>query len=243
MTVLIIEDEIPAGKRLEKLLTQNGFTVLTILVSIKNAIKWFSQNSMPDIIFMDIKLRDGNSFLLFEKVNISSKIVFTTAYDEFALKAFDYYSVDYLLKPIDEKKLKKMTLKLNMFKEGQLHCDLKFLKENAEKNFKSSFLIAIGNSLKKIETDEITSLFSENNSTYLTTKQNRIYPINNSLDKLEQQLDDKHFFRISRKFIVHKKYIFEISNKNHLTIQITNTSENLKVSRLKTKLFLEWYEK
>lgn len=106
MTALIIEDEIPAGKHLEKLLIKNDFTVLTILVSIKNAVKWFAENSQPDIVFMDIKLRDGNSFQIIDKVQILSKIVFTTAYDEFALKAFDYNAVDYLLKPIDEKNSK-----------------------------------------------------------------------------------------------------------------------------------------
>ena len=107
MTALIIEDEIPAGKRLEKLLIQKGFTVLSIVVSVKNAVKWFQQNSQPEFIFIDIKLRDGNSFEILDKEEVHSKIIFTTAYDEFALKAFDYNAIDYLLKPIDEKKLDK----------------------------------------------------------------------------------------------------------------------------------------
>src|SRR4030095_3090779 len=101
MTALIIEDEIPGAKRLEKLLINKGFIVFTILHTVKNAIEWLKSNNHPDLIFMDIKLRDDLCFKIFEEVEITSKIVFTTAFDEFALKAFEYNSLDYLLKPID----------------------------------------------------------------------------------------------------------------------------------------------
>ena len=99
MTAVIIEDEIPGAKRLEKLLLKKDFVVLIILTSVSSALHWFENNSHPDLVFMDIKLRDGNCFRILDKIQIQSKIVFTTAYDEFALKAFNYNAIDYLLKP------------------------------------------------------------------------------------------------------------------------------------------------
>lgn len=243
MTAIIIEDEIPAGKRLEKLLIQNGFTVLTIIVSIKNAMKWFSENNMPDYVFADVKLRDGNSFQLFEKVTITSKIVFTTAYDEFALKAFDCNAIDYLLKPIDEKKLCRLISKITNLKDDSSRINSSILKESFQEKHKSSFLISIGNSLKKIENHEIMFFFSEDNSTFLKTNGKRIFPMNISLEKLEQILNPNLFFRISRKHLINRNHIDKIHTKNQLYISLQNHEENLKVSRLKMKLFLEWYEK
>lgn len=239
MTALIIEDEIPAGKRLEKLLNQKGFTVLTILVSVKNALLWFQKNSQPEFVFIDIKLRDGFSFQLLEKVEITSKIIFTTAYDEFAFKAFEHNAIDYLLKPIDEKKLDKMIAKLNQFQGNQ---EFK-LKDFTEIKYKNSFLIPIGNSLKKIEIQEITSFFSEDNASFLTTNQGRIFPINYSLEKLEQEMNPDVFFRISRKYLINKNFISKVYTQNQLCLSTENGEDDLKVSRLRTKLFLEWYAK
>ena len=239
MTALIIEDEIPAGKRLEKLLVQKGFTVLSIVVSVKNAVKWFQQNSQPEFVFIDIKLRDGNSFEILEKVEVHSKIIFTTAYDEFALKAFDYNAIDYLLKPIDEKKLDKMIFKLNSLSDFIPKNDF----QSSTENFKSSFLIAVGNSLKKIETHEIQFFFSENNATFISTNNGRFFPVNTSLEKLEQDLDATTFFRISRKHIINRNYITTIYSKNQIYVSIEKNEIDLKVSRLKSKLFIKWYKK
>lgn len=239
MTALIIEDEIPAGKRLEKLLNQKGFTVLTILVSVKKAFKWLQENNHPEFVFIDIKLRDGNSFQLLEKVQITSKIIFTTAYDEFALKAFEYNAIDYLLKPIDEKKLDKLIGKLNQF---QVNQEFK-LKDFTEIKYKNSFLIPIGNLLKKIEIQEIIIFFSEENASFLTTNQGRFFPINYSLEKLEQELNPDIFFRISRKYLINKNFITKVYTQNQLCLSIENGKEDLKVSRLRMKLFLEWYGK
>lgn len=239
MTALIIEDEIPAGKLLEKLLTQKGFTILTILVSVKNALKWFQENNQPEFVFIDIKLRDGTSFKLLEKVKITSKIIFTTAYDEFAFKAFEHNAIDYLLKPIDEKKLDKMIFKLNQFQGNQEFKP----KDFTEIKYKNSFLIPIGNLLKKIETHEIITFFSNDNVSFLSTNQGRIFPVNYSLEKLEQEINPDFFFRISRKYLINKKFISKVSSKNQISISLENHVEELKVSRLRSKNFLEWYEK
>lgn len=245
MTAVIIEDEIPAGKRLEKLLMNKDFTVLAILTSVVSALKWFEENNHPDLVLMDIKLRDGNCFRIFDKIQIKSKIVFTTAYDEFALKAFNYNAIDYLLKPIDESKLAKMISKYDAFKTGfENTLNWTALEENIENKIKTSFLVSSGNHIKKIETDEVICFFSDTNSTFILTNQNRQFTINNSLDKLEQQLQSKSFFRINRKHIVNKKYISGLNSDTQIKILIPEAKDfEFMVSRLRTKSFLEWYKK
>lgn len=240
MTALIIEDEIPAGKRLEKLLLENGFVVLTQLHSVKSALIWFKENTMPDYIFMDIELADGKCFELFEKIKIESKVIFTTAYDEYALKAFDYNAIDYLLKPIDEGKLKKMLSKVDTFKESFL-TDLELVKNNLSNTYKKSFLVATSKEIKKITTAEIIGFVSENNATYLITDKNFQAPVHSSLEKLEMELDGKQFFRINRKCIVNKQFISEINYQNEVVINSLSLIP-LKISRLKMKPFKEWLE-
>ncbi len=171
MTVVIIEDEIPAGKRLEKLLLNKSFTVLAIVPSVVNAIKWFEENNHPDLVLMDIKLRDGNCFRIMDKIQIKSKIVFTTAYDEFALKAFNYNAIAYLLKPIDESKLDNMISKYDTLKNSfETILNWTALEENIENKFKSTFLVSSGNHIKKIEIDEVICFFSNTNATFILTQ-------------------------------------------------------------------------
>ncbi len=245
MTAIIIEDEIPGAKRLEKLLTEKKFTVLTILTSVENSLKWLESNHHPDLVFMDIKLRDGNCFRILDKIQINSKIVFTTAFDEFALKAFNYNAIDYLLKPIDERKLDKMISKYATFQTGfQNGLSWKALEENIENKFKNSFLVAAGNGIKKIETEEIICFFSDANSSFILTNENRQFVINSSLDSLELQLHPNFFFRISRKHIMNKKYISGWSNDGQIMLVIPEAKDlEFIVSRLRTKSFLEWYKK
>ena len=150
MTAIIIEDEIPAGKRLERLLSNYDFHVLIVLKSVKNAIKWFNQNSHPDIVFMDIKLGDGNCFEILDRIKIDSKIVFTTAFDEYALNAFDYNnSIDYLLKPIDESKLNRLLDKIETLKSG-FQNEISWSSFN-ESTFTNSYLVVSGTHLKKFQ--------------------------------------------------------------------------------------------
>lgn len=242
MTTLIIEDEIPAARRLEQLLNKNGFVVLTILYSVKNAVKWFKNNHHPDLIFMDIKLRDNLCFKIFEEVEITSKIVFTTAFDEFALKAFEYNSLDYLLKPIDEKKLDKLISKLSVFKLNTHNNEnLKNIRLQTYPDFKSSFLVSIGTTIRKLETGEIICFFSENNSTFMISNQNRQFPIDSSLEKLEKELSPNQFFRISRKLIINKSYILSVK-REIIETDYPIDGLDLKISRLKLKKFIHWYK-
>ena len=239
MTALIIEDEIPAGKRLEKLLLKNDFIVLQQIHSVKQALNWFKENTMPDYVFMDIELADGTCFELFEKVKIESKVIFTTAYHEYALKAFDYNAIDYLLKPIDELKLKKMLLKVSFLKETIL-SEISIMKTHLETTFKKSFIVGTSNGVKKMTMDEIVGFISENNATFLLGNNNVNYAINSSLEKLEGELDSNQFFRINRKFIVNKKFIQEVQNSNEILLNLT-INIDLRISRTKRKTFIEWY--
>ena len=239
MTALIIEDEIPAGKRLEKLLLENDFIVLQQIHSVKQALNWFKENTMPDYVFMDIELADGTCFELFEKVKIESKVIFTTAYNEYALKAFDYNAIDYLLKPIDELKLKKMLLKVSFLKETIL-SEITIMKTHLETTFKKSFIVGTSNGVKKMTMDEIVGFISENNASFLLGNNNVNYAINSSLEKLEGELDSNQFFRINRKFIVNKKFIQEVQNSNEILLNLT-INIDLRISRTKRKMFLEWY--
>ena len=238
MTALIIEDEIPAGKRLEKLLLENDFIVLQQIHSVKQALNWFKENTMPDYVFMDIELADGTCFELFEKVKIESKVIFTTAYNEYALKAFDYNAIDYLLKPIDELKLKKMLLKVSFLKETIL-SEITIMKTHLETTFKKSFIVGTSNGVKKMTMDEIVGFISENNASFLLGNNNVNYAINSSLEKLEGELDSNQFFRINRKFIVNKKFIQEVQNSNEILLNLT-INIDLRISRTKRKTFLEW---
>ena len=241
MTALIIEDEIPAGKRLEKLLLKNDFVVLKQVFSMKQAVNWLKENAMPDYVFMDIELADGVCFEIFEKVQINAKVIFTTAYNEYALKAFDYNAIDYLLKPIDEVKLQKMLSKVSYFKDSAL-SEISAMKTHFDTNFKMFFIVPTSNGLRKILTDEIMVFISENNATFLLANNRVNYTLDSSLEKLEGELDPNEFFRINRKFIVNKKFIKEVLQNYIIKLEIPYDHE-LPVSRLRRKMFLEWYKK
>lgn len=240
MTAVILEDEIPAGIRLERLLNQYRFQVLVVLNSVKKATIWLKENKHPDIVFMDIKLRDGNCFEILNKVKIDSKIVFTTAFDEYALNAFSYNSIDYLLKPIDENKLNRLLEKIETLKSG-FYNEINWSNFN-DSTFVNSYLVASGTHLKKIQVKDIIYFFSENNSTFIFTKENRQFLIPKSLDKIEEEVDKIQFFRINRKYIINKDYIHTV--KNNLRIELSLKNAELfyyEVSISKSKAFVRWF--
>lgn len=242
MTAIIIEDEIPAGIRLERLLNQYEFQVLVVLNSVKKATAWLEENKHPDILFMDIKLRDGNCFEILNKVKIQSKIVFTTAFDEYALNAFNYNSIDYLLKPIDESKLNRLLEKIETLKSG-FHNEISWSNFN-ELTFVNSYLVVSGTHLKKIQIQDILYFFSENNATFIFTNENRQFLIPKSLEKIEGEIDNNKFFRINRKFIINKDYIHLVKNTSRIELSLINFESDFhEVSKSKSKLFVEWYSK
>jgi DNA-binding LytR/AlgR family response regulator len=250
MTAIIIEDEKPAARLLQRKLEKLNISVSVMLHSVEESIEWFSKNEHPDLIFLDIQLSDGLSFEIFEKADIKSAVIFTTAYDEYALKAFKLNSIDYLLKPIDEDDLEVAISKFKIRFPGQnptLNLDFetikKMLSNPFDKNFKTRFTVKIGQHLKVISIDEIECFFSENKGTYIHTFDNRNYLIESTLEVLEQELDAKQFYRISRKFIVPMKSIKEIvvhSNSRLKVILPTFKDDEVIVSREKVADFKAW---
>jgi two-component system response regulator LytT len=253
MTTIIIEDEKPAARLLQRKLEKLNIQVGVMLHSVEEALDWFSKNEHPDLIFLDIQLSDGLSFEIFEKVEIKSAVIFTTAYDEYALRAFKLNSIDYLLKPIDEDDLEIAVAKFKSLLPKQetqprsLGIDFeqikKMLANPFEKNYKKRFTVKIGQHLKVISIDEIECFFSENKGTYLHTFDNRNYLIECTLELLEQELDPADFFRISRKFIIPLKAIKEIvvySNSRLKVILPSFKEEDVIVSREKVSDFKTW---
>jgi len=253
MTTLIIEDEKPAARLLQRKLEKLNIAVEIMLHSVEESIDWFSNNEHPDLIFLDIQLSDGLSFEIFEKIDIKSAIIFTTAYDEYALKAFKLNSIDYLLKPIDEDDLDvavtKFKSRLPKLESENSNLQLDFeqirrmLSNPFEKNYKKRFTVKIGQHLKVITADEIECFFSENKGTYIHTFDNRDYLIDSTLEILEQELDNKDFFRVSRKFIVPLKAIKEIqvyTNSRLKVILPTYKEDEVIVSREKVQDFKNW---
>ena len=249
MTTIIIEDEKPAARLLQRKLEKIHIEVDVMLHSVSEAIEWFSKNEHPDLIFLDIQLSDGLSFEIFEKIEINSAIIFTTAYDEFALRAFKLNSVDYLLKPIDEEDLKQAVSKFKerLPKQEKLQLDFeeikKMLANPFDKEYKKRFTVKIGQHLKVIAVDEIECFYSENKGTYIHTFDNRDYLIESTLEILEQELDSKQFYRISRKFIIPMKAIKEIvvySNSRLKVILPSYKEDEVIVSREKVSHFKDW---
>ena len=253
MTTIIIEDEKPAARLLQRKLEKLQINVTVLLHSVEEAIEWFSNHPHPDLIFLDIQLSDGLSFAIFEAVEIKSAIIFATAYDEYALRAFKLNSIDYLLKPIDEDDLE---IAVNKYKSRvpekapenpSLALDFEAIKKMLtnpfEKNYKKRFTLKIGQHLKVISVDEIECFYSENKGTYLHTFDNRDYLLETTLEVLEQELDPAAFYRISRKFIIPLKAIKEIvvySNSRLKIILPTYKAEEVIVSREKVADFKNW---
>lgn len=249
MTIIIIEDEKPSARLLQRKVEKLGFEITTLLHSVEEAIYWFQNNSHPDLIFLDIQLSDGLSFEIFDAVDIKSAIIFTTAYDEYALRAFKLNSIDYLLKPIDEDDLE---VAVNKFKARQpkaepLSLDFETIKKmlaNPEtKTYKKRFTIKTGQHLKMINIDEVECFYSENKGTYLHTLDNRDYLLDGTLEQLEVELDPKDFFRVSRKFIIPMKAIRDIvvySNSRLKVILPTYKEDEVIVSRERVNDFKTW---
>ena len=249
MNIIIIEDEKPAARLLQRKVEKLGLQVNTLLHSVEESIDWFRNNVHPDLIFLDIQLSDGLSFEIFENIDIKSAVIFTTAYDEYALRAFKLNSIDYLLKPIDEEDLETA---VNKFKARNsnapnLSLDFEMIKKMLinpiERTFKKRFTIKMGQQLKMINIDEVECFFSENKGTYLHTFENRNYLLDTTLEQLETELDPQNFYRVSRKFIIPMKGIKEIqlhSNSRLKVILPSYKEDEVIVSREKVTDFKTW---
>lgn len=246
MKVVIIEDEKPAARKLERMLGQfPEFQLGATLHSVEEAVEWFCKNEHPKLIFSDIVLGDGLSFDIFEKVPTKSFIIYTTAFDQYTLKAFKLNSIDYLLKPISEEDLLQAIEKFKSFLPSEEPNNAQYLKAliKEEKPQLSRILVKIGYNLKVLKVEEISCFYSENKIVYAQTLE-RSFPTDFTLDELEEVLEDNKFFRVNRQFIIHSEFIKNIHTSPHYKVELmTQPSEEITVSRERVKDFKEWLVK
>jgi DNA-binding LytR/AlgR family response regulator len=251
MNVLIIEDEKPSARYLQRMLEKQDVIVNQMLHSVEEAVNWFQNNPHPDLIFLDIQLSDGLSFEIFETVEVNSAIIFTTAFDEYALQAFKLNSIDYLLKPIDEDELKAAVKKYKSLKPQTQNVQFNFddirklLVNPVEREYKKRFTTKIGQHIKMISVDEIECFYSENKGTYAHTVDGRDYLLETTLEQLEEELSPANFFRISRKFYVNINSIKDIISYTNSRLQLKLNSykeQEVVVARERVKDFKLWIE-
>jgi len=251
--VLIIEDEQPAAKRLEKLLSEVApdFLVIQRCDSIESSLNYLKSSDSPDLIMLDVQLGDGLSFEIFKQINIYCPVIFTTAFDEYAIKAFELNSIDYLLKPINKEKLAKSIEKLRKLSQQNFQPDWQTLstlllldKEKCE--YKQRFLVYVGEHLHSVQTSNIAYFYTNEKSTFMATKSGKNFSVDLSLDKLESMLSPCDFFRINRQFLISFSSIKKISllsrSRIKLTLEPLPTVETL-ISSARNHDFREWLDR
>ena len=232
MKLLLIEDEDAAMRRLEKILLELEPTIEIVhkLDSVETSVNWLRTNPAPDIIFMDIHLADGSSFEIFEHVQVHCPVVFTTAYDEYALKAFKVNAIDYLMKPIKSLEVGNALEKYKNLQQPQVPDYQKMLEslQVQEKPSLRRILVKLGQSIRLVEMDDIAYFYTRDKISFLVTKStHKRYPIDYPLDKLEHMLDNKIFYRINRQFIINISAIKEMHpySKSRIKIDLDPSSD------------------
>lgn len=251
MKVLIIEDEQLNAERLRLLIGKYlpEAEILNHLQSVTESVEWFRENSPPDIVFLDIHLADGSAFSIFEKIKINSPIIFTTAYDEYALKSFEVNSIDYLLKPIEHTAFQRAMDKLrslrhtNSLPDSTLFNKLSDMIKENKGIYKSSLLVAMGDKFIPLSVKEIAYLYVENKNVNAIHISGKKYVIHSSLDDIWKQLNPEHFYRANRQYIISRWGIKDISLwfGNRMTVNMKNPSpERIIISRTHVQQFKQW---
>lgn len=250
MRAVIIEDEEFASKRLGQLIRELSpeIEIVGNLTSVENSVSWFSKNTLPDLIFLDIQLNDGYGFDVLDHLQEHPPVIFTTAYNEYAIRGFKYNGVDYLLKPIVKDELKKALEKFhkNSTKNGISPMGhLEHLKQIFQKEYKHRFMVKVGNQFRSFDVGEIAYFKSHEGLIYLYTHTNQSFPIEYSIDQLEEILNPVQFFRINRKFMVSVKAVIEIHSyfNSRLLLKLLPKEESqVIVSRERTTNFKRWLD-
>ncbi len=248
LKVLIVEDEVPAQANLRKILNTNfdDLQIVGTVDSIEKSVAWFSNPAnKADIVFMDVELSDGMCFEIFKKVNISAKVIITTAYDHYAVKAFKINSIDYLLKPIDVDELITAVNKCRVHDNNQYTNELieEILTKSEIREYKQRFIVKIGDRIIIVPVVDIAYFVSQDKTSYLVTHEGKQYILDFSLDALEDLLNPKDFFRISRACITHIDAISQVTRhfSGRLKISLTpKRDEDIFVSRVRTGDFMHW---
>lgn len=250
MKALIIEDEVLAAQSLQKLITEVApeTEIIGVLQSIEESVAWFDENPMPDLVFMDIHLADGSSFAIFERTQITCPVIFTTAYDEYALKAFEVSSIDYLLKPINRNDMTRAMNKFNALVGEKLNNNNAI--ENLlhqiglKKNYKSCFLVPERDKLIPLPTANIAYIYIEDKLVKTIALDGHTYYMSQTLDDIMAQLNPDDFFRANRQFIVSRKAIKDMTiwfgNKLSLNL-LVEVPEEIIISKAKVAEFKTWF--
>lgn len=252
MRVLIIEDEAPAFRRIQKLLEEldPSIEIIEVFDGVKETVKWLQNHKAPDLIFMDIQLSDGISFEIFDEVKISKPVIFTTAFDEYMLRAFKVNSIDYLLKPINQDDLGRSLEKYRNFKSEfaetdhhSIHDLIKNIRLDDQK-FKTRFLVKMGEKLLSVETTDISGFQAKNGVVYLINKTGKKYLMDQTLDDICKDLDPEKFYRVNRQFILNYHAISAVHKfaKGKLLVESPAAhEEQIIVSSEKATAFKSWF--
>jgi len=249
MRIILLEDEPRAANHLERLLAgiAPGMIIVARIESVRDGVKWLQNNPEPDLIFSDIQLADGLSFDIFKQVAVQCPLIFTTAYDQYAIEAFKTNGIDYLLKPIEEERLRQAVDKARHFSPGvALEKLLAMQMPSGEKNFKSRFMVKVGDKIRTISVEEILLFFSQEKATFIHTRDKRTYSIDYALDQLEPMLDPGKFFRINRKYIVSIDACTNILSwtNSRLQLKIEGIGDNdIIVARERVPEFKNWLDR
>lgn len=253
MKILIIEDEPQAAKRLETLVKEllSSVQVLDKIDSVKRSVHWFKNNPAPDIALMDIQLADGLSFQIFEQCEVKCPVIFTTAYDEYALKAFKVNSIDYILKPVDKQELQAAFTKLeNMTKSvnstQQLMDNIGQVVSLLSKKHKERFVVKVGEHLRTIDVKDVLYFFSQDKTTFCHSIDNRNHILDFTLEQLEDMIDPSVFFRVNRKYFVRAESILDIISytNSRLRLVLKNSADNdVIVARERVQEFKQWLDR
>ena len=250
MKVLIFEDEKLASERLEDLLKElrPGAEIVAAIKSVEAGVLWLQNNDQPDLIISDIQLLDGTSFEIFSQVALECQVIFTTAYDQYAIKAFEVNSVDYLLKPIQSEKLENALKKYENKATGQSPLDIEQIKsllQTDQQTYKSRFLVKVGQKIQAIPVEKTAYFFTRDKLTYIVTFENKKLPVDHTLEEVDGMLNPSHFFRINRKFIVHFDAVGDIHPyfKGRLKLSLNPPiDEEIVISTEKTPSFKKWLD-
>lgn len=248
--VVIVEDERLTAERLRSLVLScdENINVTTVLPSVNQAREWFRGNSLPDLLFLDIQLSDGTCFDVLKNLDPSPPVIFTTAYHEYAMKAFKFNSIDYLLKPIDKEELKKAILKFKSLNAEQLmlrSMDYDKMNNIITHNYKKRFLIKLGDQYQNVDVQDIGFFHYEETTTYLVTLGEKKLPVDYSLDQLEELLNPMDFFRVNRQYLVQINAIRQINayfNSRLILALSPKTSQEVIVSRDRVSDFKRWMD-
>jgi len=252
MRVIIIEDELKTAKELKNMLQEidSEINIVAVLYSVSSAVQWLKENPAPELIFSDIQLGDGLSFEIFKEVHTESSVIFCTAFDEYAIRAFESNSIDYLLKPIEEDMLQKSLEKYKRFKEhlvgsSQQNNNLNNVILQMDTKYKQNILIHYREKIIPVKVMDIQAIYAADGLVHLHTSGNTSYQVQYTIEQLEAMLNPQQFFRTNRKYIINRDFIINIEHYFNRKLVVTikdELPEKIIVSKIKVQPFLNWVE-